>query len=350
LTDSIDTSINQLNDAGTLANNQTGFIRDGIDVDNKRGSVKTKMGEFIRVKVPSGTSIGDAIQPMVYPGPSAVLYNLLGTLIQGTKDITGIQDIFTGGQQQNETATTTLTRVEQGMKVFTAIYKRVYRSLKREFKVLYRLNSIFLEPETYFRVLDTNEEAVVNLTDFRNDGTNVQPVGDPAMSTLMEKIAKAQLVKEEAQFNPLINQEAATRRFLEAIEIPNIDELIIPAEQRQAPPDPEMIKVQIQLLESRVASQLTEEEIDKTKAETILTYAKAVEAIASAESKEAGAQLAQYRFQLESILKGLEMKNGQNQPTTMGSGPGNGMAVKQIGQGAESMPGGELEISQPGAL
>jgi chaperonin GroES len=350
LNDSVDTNINQLNDAGTLDNNQTGFIRDGIEVDNKRGVVKTSMGEFIRVKVPSGTSIRDAILPMSYAGPSATLFNLLGLLIQGVKDITSVQDIFTGGQQQNETATTTLTRVEQGLKVFTAIYKRIYRSLKQEFKTIYRLNALFLEPQTYFNVLDSDEQASVTLSDFRNDGTDVQPVGDPSISTLTEKIAKAQLVREEARFNPIINQEVATRRFLEAIEIPKIDELIIPAEQRQPPPDPEMIRLQVELLEGRANVAKTEEEVEKVKADTILTYAKAVEAIAGAESKEAGDQLAQYRFSLEALVKQMEIRSGQNQLTPVGSGPGDTVGVEQTGQGAIPELTGQPTVGQQGAV
>jgi chaperonin GroES len=323
LTDSIDTTINQLNDAGTLDNNQTGFIRDGVEVNNKRGDVKTKMGVYSRVKVPSGISIQDSILPLRHNGPSAVLFNLLGLLIQGVKDITSVQDIFTGGQQQNETATTTLTRVEQGLKVFTAIYKRIYRALKSEFKVMYRLNAIYLQPEVYFRVLDSNEEQVITLSDFRNDGTDIQPVGDPALSTLTEKIAKAQLLREEARFNPIINPEVATRRFLEAIEIPKIDEVIIPAEKRQPPPDPEMIRLQIDLLKERANTAKTEAEIEEVRANVIYTYTKAVEALANAESKEEGNQLARYRFALESLVQQVEArKDDQRRIEEMESGPG----------------------------
>jgi len=332
LNDSIDTNINQLNDAGTLANNQTGFIRDGFEVNNKRGDIRLKMGEFVRVKVPAGQAIRDNILSMQYPGPSPVLFNLLGLLIQGVKDITSVQDILTGGQTPNETATTTLTRVEQGLKVFTAIYKRIHRSLKQELKVLYRLNSIFLDPETYFRVLDTKEEGVVSLSDFRNDSTDIQPVGDPSISTLTEKVAKAQLVREESRMNPIINQEVATRRFLEAIDIPNIDELIIPPEERQDPPDPKMIEMQVKILESRAKTAKTEEEINKTKAETINTYAQAVLAIANAESKEVGDQLASYRLNLEALIKQLEVKNEQGNDQGMAK-PSNNSVVSDEDSG-----------------
>ena len=345
LTDSIDTNINQLNDAGTLANNQTGFVRDGFEVNSQRGVVKTEMGAFQRVKVPSGQPIQGSIMEMPYSEPSSTLFNLLGMLVQGVKDITSVQDIFTGGQQQNETATTTLTRVEQGLKVFTAIYKRIYRSLKEEFRVIYKLNGIYLEPKTYYRVLDTDIPQVITLEDFRNDGTDVQPVGDPAVSTLTEKIAKAQLVQEQAMANPIINKEAATIMYFEALEIPNANNLIIPAEDRQPPPDPKMIEVQIKMLKARAETAKTEEEIAKTKAETIKTYAEAVEAIASAESKEAGDQLGQYRLQLDSILKEIEVRKDERERTqTMGAGQGNPMGNGQTQPSSGAMQGGGSQI------
>jgi hypothetical protein len=46
---------------------------------------------------------------------------------------------------QNTPATTTQATIEQGMKVFTAIYKRTFRALSKEFKKVFRLNSLYTE-------------------------------------------------------------------------------------------------------------------------------------------------------------------------------------------------------------
>ena len=54
-----------------------------------------------------------------------------------------MKDVLTGDQQRhNVPATTTLAPIEQGLKTFTAIYKRVHLALKQELQKLYRLNRV----------------------------------------------------------------------------------------------------------------------------------------------------------------------------------------------------------------
>jgi chaperonin GroES len=345
LNDSVDTIINQLIDKGTLNNLGGGFVRSGISPSKKRSPVSFTMGEYKQVDIAVGANLRDSIMAIPQSEPSMVLFNMLGTLIQGVKDITSVQDIFTGGQQSSETATTTLARIEQGLKVFSAIFKRVYRSLGKEIQTLYRLNAIFLEPETYFRILDDASEGVVTLSDYRNDGTDVQPVADPSIATNTQRVARAQLLMQ-MQGNPLLNAEEITRRFLVAIEEPNIDALIIPEDQRQAPPpDPKQIEMQIKLIESQVQTAKTQEEMSKIKADTIYTYSKAVEAIANAESKEAGNQLALYRTQLEGIIRQTEVFNAG-----MGEAAANQGVPEPLGAEAAGSLAGPEPIGGPGVV
>jgi hypothetical protein len=64
-----------------------------------------------------------------------------------------------------QTATTTLAMIEQGLKVFTAIYKRVYRALKDEFKLLFALNAQYhVSDQEYFTFLD--QQQVVAKSDY----------------------------------------------------------------------------------------------------------------------------------------------------------------------------------------
>jgi chaperonin GroES len=336
LTDVVDTTINQLIDAGTLQNLGGGFVRRGMNINGRRGEVRFQMGEYKEVDVPSSMDIRGMIMPIPTPQPSVTLFNLLNTTIQGVKDITSVQDIFTGGQQQNETATTTLARIDQGLKVFTAIYKRILRATGKEFKKLYRLNSIYLPEETYFSVLDDNRQEVMSLKDFRNDGTDVQPSADPSVSSVMLRQAKAELLLQHLG-NPMINGEEIMRRYFEAMELDNIDKLFVPEEQRNQP-SPEMIKMQVELLESKAKTAKTYEETQVVKANVIKTYAQAVEAIANAESKEAGSQLAMYRQQMESMIKQFEVSNGQGNTQGMAGAPGNGVAPGAAQQGPAAMP------------
>jgi chaperonin GroES len=346
LSETINSTINQMIDAGTLANLSGGFVREGVSVSGRRGSVLFSMGEFKQIKVPGNTPIAEALYQMRFDGPSAVLFNLLGFLVQGVKDITGVQDIFTGGQEQNETATTTMARIEQGSKVFSAIYKRVYRSLTQEFHKIFRLNGIYLQPETYFRVLDDDSQGVVTLQDFRDDGTNVKPVSDPTVSTTMQKVAKAEALMA-LKGDPGINADEINRRFLEAIEVPNYEALIVPEDKRQAPPDPKVLELELKSIE-------LENENKERMAQIRLLHAKAIEAIASAEAKEAGTQLDAYRAQLDAIMAIVDAKqqreamNGQGRTEGMEGRPGDQGGAEAPPSLPSGMPIGIGGIDQPG--
>src|SRR5690606_14136956 len=100
-----------------------------------------------------------------------------------------------GGEQLSATMqpTTLLALIEQGTKVFNAIFKRVYRSLKCELDKLYRLNRIYLPVQTGYPVGDEWRE--ITKEDYARSA-GVRPVADPAMASDMQRLAKAQLLRE----------------------------------------------------------------------------------------------------------------------------------------------------------
>jgi hypothetical protein len=82
--------------------------------------------------------------------------------------VTATQDILTGDTvQSNQPVGTTLALIEQGLKTFTAIVKRIHRALKHELGVLYRLNARYLNPQTYFTFQDV--QGVVAQEDYARD-------------------------------------------------------------------------------------------------------------------------------------------------------------------------------------
>jgi chaperonin GroES len=293
ISDAIDTNFNQLIDAGTLSNSSGGFIRDGVSVSGQRGDLRFTMGEFKRVKVPSYASLNDSVFQIKHAEPSVVLFQLLGFLVNAGKEITGIQDIMTGGAASpNEPASTTLARLEQGLKVFNAIYKRIFRSLKSELRKIYKLNARYLQPEQYYTVLDSGEQGVVTLADYRNDRTDVQPVADPQMASNLMSLAKAQALLP-LKGEPGINNDEINKIYINSLDVPNADKLIIPADQRQPPPPDPVLNLAVM----RAAS-----EHAKTQADIIETYSKVIKNLADAESKEAGEQLEKYKQDLEAMI------------------------------------------------
>lgn len=255
INESVNTLINQLVDAGTIRNLQAGFLGKGIQI--RKGEQRFQPGEWKQVN-----AIGDDLRKQIVPlpsnEPSKVLFELLGLLIQSGKELASIAEIFVGKMPgQNTPAYTTKETVEQGMKLFTAIYKRVYRAQSREFKKIYDLNKYYLDPEVYVSILDEP----VQQSDYMAPPDDLMPAADPTASSNTEKMAKTEALFPLMQLGT-INPMAVTMRMLDAMDETNPQELIIPPEQQQQKPDPkveaEMAKTQIKQAESQHKMQMEE--------------------------------------------------------------------------------------------
>ncbi len=305
---SINTLLNQLIDAGHLAATDKGIIGRGIRM--KAGALRFKPNEYKVIDVSGGTVRENVVQLTSQP-PSPVLFQLLDLLIQSGKDIAGIKDVLSGEQVANIPATTTLSMVEQGLTSFKAIYKRMYRSLKEEFKKLYRLNQLYLPQESYYNVMD-NPKAIKR-EDYNTQDVDVIPIADVSAVTNMQKFAKAQFLNEFRD-DPTINREEITRRIFDAMNIEDVDKLIVPPPPPQ--PDPmmqlnmELIGVQIDYNEAQVKKIENQIELDNmeayrkgflTEADINKKNAEGLAAVARAEQAEDGLQGNYYKNILENM-------------------------------------------------
>ena len=189
INEAINTTLNQMFDAGSLQNVGGGFIGSGLSVNT--GALRFAMGEYKPVNVMGGT-IRDNVFPIPFPGPSQVLMELLKFLVDSGERVAAVKDVMTGDMPgDNTSGITTLAVIEQGLKVFSAIYKRIYRSLGYEFKKLYRLNRIYGAEEMEYEGGDA--WSMVKRSDYEK-GAGVQPVSDPQMVTDMQRLGRAQFM------------------------------------------------------------------------------------------------------------------------------------------------------------
>jgi chaperonin GroES len=258
LNESVNTLINQLVDAGSLSNLQSGFIGKGLRI--KMGEARFQPGEWKAVNA-TADDLKKQILPLPVKEPSNVLFQLMGSLISSGKELASVAEIFVGKMPgQNTPATTTMATIEQGMKVFTAVYKRIYRSLAKEYKKIYRLNEVYLNPKTYVEILDDN----VNPDDFKAIGYDICPGADPSAISQTERLIKAQGLAELLPMGVLDPIEVVTR-ILEAQEQPNIQKLFHPQVQQtgQPPqqPDPKAQELQMKLQAQEQTSQLKQQEM-----------------------------------------------------------------------------------------
>lgn len=292
INESVNTVINQLIDAGSLSNLQTGFIAKGLRI--KMGDAKFTPGEWKFVNA-TGDDLKKSIFPLPVRDPSNVLFQLLGMLVQSGKELASVAEIFVGKMPgQNTPATTTQATIEQGMKLFTAIFKRVYRSLAKEFQKLYLLNKENYDPQKYVSIVENPEGA----QDFQGAPDDIIPAADPQATTDFEKASKAENVMKLLQIGTISPVEA-TKRYLEANAIPDIETLMQPPEPKPDPKQQEMqakMQMEQQKHQMDMQSKQVELEVQKQLAQLQL------------EVERAKLELEKQKLQIEQVRMHMDMK------------------------------------------
>jgi len=219
--------LRQLIDAGTLANLPAGFKARGVRVRNDDEPLQP--GEWRDIDAPGG-NIRDAIIPLPYKEPSATLGQLLGALVDGGRRFISLADQQTGDSNNAAPVGTTVALLERGMKVMSAIHKRLHYAQKTEFRILARIFRDNLPQEYPYDV--SGAERTIMAQDF--DGrVDVVPVSDPNIFSMSQRVTLAQSQLQLAQASPQMhNLHAAYRRMYLALEVQNIDEILPP------PPEP----------------------------------------------------------------------------------------------------------------
>ena len=243
ISETINTTLNQMLDAGTLQNAGGGFIGSGLNT--KKATLRFAPGVYHTLNIP-GATIRDAIVNMEHPGASPVLFQLLGQLVQVAKEVAGNQDVLTGDVQTNMQPTTLMALIEQGLQQFTAVYQRIYRSLGREFQKLREINERYLTDEQYNKYLDGQQPASAQ-QDFSSGDMDIYPIANPNMVTHMQRAARNQFVMElgrDPEFGPFIKKPVLLMRILKDAQIEDIDEIIEPNPQPSPADQAQMAKLQ----------------------------------------------------------------------------------------------------------
>ena len=220
LNQSIDTLLNQLIDAGTMANTAGGFLSRGIKL--RGGNYNFAPLEWKHVDS-TGDDLRKGIMPLPVREPSQVLFTLLNLLISYGERIGGSVDILMGQNPgQNTAAETTRTMAEQGMKIFSGIFKRTYRSLKDEFKKMYRLNQLYTQGiEEYSSDTGAN---FVDADDYSGSVSDVRPSADPSIVSDGQRLQQAQALMAVA--GPDMNMYEVKKNYLKALKVTNIEAVL----------------------------------------------------------------------------------------------------------------------------
>ena len=227
-------ALRQLLDAGTLSNLPAGFKQRGVRVRDEAAPIQP--GEFKDVDAPGG-NLREAFFPLPYKEPSATLLQLMGIVVQAGQRFAAISELQTGEGNSNAAVGTTIALLERGSKVMSAIHKRLYNSMRHEFKLLSKVISTYLPPEYPYDVV--GGARLIKQLDF-DDRIDILPVADPNIFSMSQRITLAQTQLQLATSNPQIhNLYSAYRNMYEAIGVKNIDSILPPPAPVQ-PMDPSM--------------------------------------------------------------------------------------------------------------
>jgi len=226
--------LRQLIDAGTLSNLPGGFKARGVRVRNSDEPIQP--GEWRDMDAPGG-AIRDSLMPLPYKEPSATLAQLLGALVESGRRFISIADQQVGNMSQEMPVGTTVAMLERGMKVMSAIHKRLHYAQKNEFKILARIIQENTSAYPYQPADGVPPQTLQKDLDGRID---VIPVSDPNIFSMAQRVALAQEQLKLAQSNPQMhNLHAAYKRMYQALEVQNIEE-VLPTPPEPQPMDPAM--------------------------------------------------------------------------------------------------------------
>ena len=302
LYESLNTFMRQMIDAGTLQNvaGSSGFINANAiqgGAKTRSGKMDLIMGHLQKIQLGGGARMQDAIWTMPFQGPSQGLYTMLENLKEEVRLYTTASQSV--DIQAGEAAAMYLARLQQALKVPNAISAHVYMGLANEFQRVFDLMARYGSEDEYLSVIDWEpniedqqlqakyEQAVqmaqqmgqqpppppeqlaqmdVSMEkDFAMD-FNIIPAADPSMGSDEERKARAQVVYEAAQSNPLINPYEATVRFLEEMGETQIEKLVPPPSNEPSPQDiinQEYMKSEIAKNQAKAQNDATRAELDR---------------------------------------------------------------------------------------
>lgn len=309
LTKAANSIVNQLVDGGTLNNINGGYLSKEIKISGGRHSFN--VGEWKRTNA-TAEQLSKGVYPLPTKEPSATLFNLLGLIMDLVRDLSSVKDVLSGDAPGlNVPATTVMALIEQGMKTFNAIYKRIYRSLKKEYEQLYALNYEYMDEQEYFTVLD--DQRAVYRKDFEPESLDVIPVADPNMSSDMQRLARAEALKGGIGL-PGIDPKPILRQWMEAMRVPSGDiEEILPEQDPNGVP-PHLQSMMHDIEKKQADIEVKERELDLKEREiavkeqeahikTFKALPEVMKILAEAESIEPGQQLAALKQLADVIFK-----------------------------------------------
>jgi chaperonin GroES len=243
--EAINTMINMLIDAGVMSTLGGGFLPRGVRLMG--GDYSFKPQEWKRTDATPEQMKG--ITPLIVKEPSGVLFQLLTLLIEWGQRIGMATDPQVGETPgQNTPAETSRTALKQGEKIFNGIYKRTWRAMKEEFRLIYRLNDLHPPKNGKWEYAG----GVCLASDYYETDKSVVPVADPHMASEEDRVQQAMTLRQLSMSTVGYNKYEVEKRVLTALKVGGIDQVFPDPKGPNAVPPPPNPKVQIEQMKAQV--------------------------------------------------------------------------------------------------
>jgi chaperonin GroES len=218
LNESVNSLCNMIMDAGTMSIASGGFLSRGVKI--RGGEYSFSPFQWNRVDA-TGDDLRKGIVELPVREPSAVLFNVLTFLVNYTQRISGSTDAVVGENPgQNTPASTQASMVEQGQKIYAALFKRLWRCMKDEFTKLYILNARHLPITKSFGL-----GGKITREDFLGDPSQICPVADPNVVSDQQRTQQALTLAERSRMVGGYDPEAIERNLLDTMKIDGVEAL-----------------------------------------------------------------------------------------------------------------------------
>jgi len=226
-------AIRVLLDSAASASLSGGFISKNANIKGQR--LISTPGQWIPVDATT-EDLKNAFFPLPVKEPSPVLMQMVAHLEGAAQRFTATTELMTGDESpKNAPVGTTQQMIEQGGKVMSTIHRMAHASLGRELRLRYELCQKYV-PEGGYPYEVSGQQRTVYVDDFA-PGVSVIPVSDPNIFSTQQRMAQAQGVFQMAVETGVVPIKIAARRMLQAMRVPDIDELL-PADPKPISYDP----------------------------------------------------------------------------------------------------------------
>lgn len=186
----INTTTNQLIDAGSLANLPSGYK--SKEFRQNKTPMRMKPGEITQVDVPADV-LKNGLLFNQFREPSAGLMQLNEMTKAEARNMTAIVNLERT-IAPNAPAATTLGILQEKMMPTTTLIGRVLRSMSEEFSKMFDLNAKYTDPQLYQQVLDDPQADYQQ--DFTRQGYDIEPTADASKSSQMQQMQTATVLLE----------------------------------------------------------------------------------------------------------------------------------------------------------